>query len=299
VLIYPTAAPTSLHHRVREVKDIKATDPVAVGDRVQLTDAGDGTGLIIEVLPRRTALARRAALDHGSAGRTSAAGFREQVIVANADQVVAVLAVANPLLKWELLDRYLAAAELAGLPTLICLTKADLLADDAELAENALAEAAYYRKLGYVVALISTVSGAGLAGLRESLAGKLSVFIGKSGVGKTSLLNALQPELGQRIKAVNAITGKGKHTTTHIELFDLDGGGQIVDTPGMREFGLDKLDEVDVAFGFVEMRPLLGACKFGLDCTHAHEPGCAIKRAVEAGDLSSRRYASFLRIREG
>lgn len=299
VLIYPTAAPTSLHHRVREVKDIKATDPVAVGDRVQLTDAGDGTGLITEVLPRRTALTRRAALDHGAAGRTSAGGFREQVIVANADQVVAVLAVANPLLKWELLDRYLVAAELAGLPTLICLTKADLLADDTDLVENVRHQSVYYHRLGYAIALVSTVSGAGLADLRESLAGRLSVFVGKSGVGKTSLLNAIQPGLGQRVKSVNAVTGKGKHTTTHVELFDLNGGGQIVDTPGMREFGLDKLDEVDVAFGFVEMRPLLGTCRFGLDCTHAHEPGCAIKRAVEAGDISSRRYASFLRIREG
>lgn len=122
VLLYPTAAPTSLPHRVRAVKDIQATDPVAVGDRVQLTDAGDGAGLITEVLPRSSALTRRAAADHGAGGRTASGGFRQQVIVANADQVVAEVAIASPLLKWKLLDRYLTAAELAGLPTLICLT---------------------------------------------------------------------------------------------------------------------------------------------------------------------------------
>jgi ribosome biogenesis GTPase len=295
VLLYPTAAPTSLHHRVQAVKDIRELDPVAVGDRVAFTDAGDGTGLITEVLPRRNALSRRAAFDHGGGGRTSAGGEREQVIVANVDQIVAVLAAAQPAPKWNLLDRYLAAAETSGIPTLICLSKADLLEEPAGELQ---ADVEAYRRLGYPVALVSAATGAGVAEFRERLRDRMSIFIGKSGVGKTTLLNALQPGLGLRVKAVNQVTGKGKHTTTHLEMFDLDFGGQVVDTPGMREFGLWKMDGADLAHAFVEFRPYLGRCRFGADCTHAHEPGCAVKAAVEAGQIAPRRYDSYLRMWE-
>jgi len=283
VLIYPIAAPTSLHHRVKEVRDIKAVDPVAVGDAVRFTNAGHDTGLITEVLPRRNQLAR------------SHAGPKplEQVIVANVDVVVAVMSAANPAPKWELLDRYLATAELAGIPTLICLTKIDVV-NEAVFAD----ELNNYRRLGYRVIPTSAETGAGLDQLQDALTGTLSVFVGKSGVGKTSLLNALQPGLGLRVNAVSSLTTKGKHTTSHVEMFDLDFGGQVVDTPGMREFGLWQLDPDDLAFGFVEMRPYLGTCKFGSDCSHTHEPQCAIKAAVEAGQIAPRRYQSYLRMRE-
>jgi len=283
VLVYPTAAPTSLHHRVKEVKEIKAVDPVAIGDVVCFADAGGGSGLITEVLPRRNRLARPAAGDKPL----------EQVIVANVDQVVAVMAAANPAPKWELLDRYLAAAESAGIPTLICLAKTDLMDDDAHTEALQI-----YQRLGYTAALTSAATGAGLDQLRAALTGCVSVFVGKSGVGKTTLLNAIQPGLGLRVNEVNRITGKGKHTTTHLEMFDLDFGGQVVDTPGMREFGLWQMDGADLAYAFVEMRPYLGRCKFGADCTHAHEPGCAVKAAVETGTISPRRYQSYLRMRE-
>lgn len=299
VLIYPTAAPTSLHHRVKEVKDIKSVDPVAVGDTVRFTDGGNQTGLITEVLPRRNQLARL------HAGPKPL----EQVIVANVDLVVTVMAAANPAPKWELLDRYLATTELAGetrsgalnrnasrfggIPTLICLTKSDLVnaATFAEELDN-------YRRLGYAVALTSAELGLGLDQLQSALTGRLSVFVGKSGVGKTSLLNALQPGLGLRVNEVSSLTTKGKHTTTQVEMFDLDFGGQVVDTPGMREFGLWQLDPDDLAFGFVEMRPYLGMCKFGSDCSHTHEPGCEVKAAMAAGHITQRRYQSYLRLRE-
>lgn len=283
VLIYPTAAPTSLHHRVKEVRDIKSVDPVAVGDTVRFTDGGNQTGLITEVLPRRNQLARL------HAGPKPL----EQVIVANVDLVVAVMAAANPAPKWELLDRYLATTELAGIPALICLTKSDLVnaATFAEELDN-------YRRLGYAVALTSAELGLGLDQLQSALTSHLSVFVGKSGVGKTSLLNALQPGLGLRVNEVSSLTTKGKHTTTQVEMFDLDFGGQVVDTPGMREFGLWQLDPDDLAFGFVEMRPYLGTCKFGSDCSHTHEPGCGVKAAVAAGHITSRRYQSYLRLRE-
>ena len=285
VLIYPTAAPTSLHHRVQAVKDIREVDPVAVGDLVNFTEAGAGSGVITEVLPRRNQLARRAA------------GVKPlmQVIVSNVDQIVAVFAAANPAPKWELLDRYLATAELAGIPTLICLTKIDLIpAGDAMFDE----EMQDYGRLGYAVVRTSAATDAGLDEFEAALAGRVSVFVGKSGVGKTSLLNALQPGLGLRVREVSQLTTKGKHTTSHLEMFELGDGGRVVDTPGMREFGMWALDEDDLAYGFVEMRPYLGGCKFGVDCTHSHEPGCAVKAAVEAGRIAPRRYQSYLRMRE-
>jgi ribosome biogenesis GTPase len=155
-----------------------------------------------------------------------------------------------------------------------------------------------FRRLGYPVILTSTVTSEGLDAFRAALTGLVSVFVGKSGVGKTSLLNALEPGLGLRVRAVSEATDKGRHTTTQPELFDLSQGGAVVDTPGMREFGLWKLAGADLAHAFVEMRPHLGQCKFSADCTHTHEPGCAVKLAVEAGHIAERRYRSYLRMLE-
>ncbi len=287
VLIYPTAAPTSLHQRVREVRDVPTIDPVAVGDVVEFTDGGHDTGLITEVLPRKNTLVRR------SAAPMPGAHAHEQVIVANVDQVMAVYPAGQPAKRQWMLDQYLAAAEASRLPARICLTKADL-ADEAQMR----AEIEMYERLGYPVIATSAVTGQGLAEFKEALQGRVSVLIGKSGVGKTSLLNALQPGLGLRVKAVNLHTAEGKHTTTHLEMFQLDFGGGVVDTPGLREFKLWEIDSADLAQVFPEMRPYLGRCKFGADCTHAHEPGCAVKAAVEAGTISSRRYQSYLRMRE-
>jgi ribosome biogenesis GTPase len=283
-LIYPTAAPTSRHHRVQEVKGIGEQDPVAIGDQVEFTSAGPGLGHITAVLPRRNALSRPAA---GSK-------HLEQVIVANVDQVVAVFAAARPAPKWELLDRYLVAAEAASVPTLLAVTKLDLAqgADRAALQ----AEVREFERLGYRVALTSTLTGEGLPEFASALHGVVSVFVGKSGVGKTSLLNAVEPGLGLRVKSVSALTEKGRHSTTHLEMFALAVGGHVVDTPGMREFGMWDLDYEGLAHGFVEMRPLVGRCKFGLDCRHDQEPGCAIRQAVASGQISPRRYQSYLRL---
>ncbi len=284
VLVYPTADPHSLRPVVQSVREIEAVDPVAVGDQVRFIDEHDGRGLILEVLPRRSRLSRLAA------------GPRplEQVMVANLDQVAAVMAAAQPEPKWNLLDRYLVSAESLGLQALIVIAKLDLLGDSREL----LAEVTNYRRLGYPVLLTSAVDGIGLERLRSLLQGRISVLVGKSGVGKSSLLNALQPGLGLKVNAVSQATSKGRHTTTHLEMFPLDFGGWIVDTPGMREFGPWALDGEDLALYFPEMRPLVGTCKFGLDCRHAHEPGCAVVKAVEAGSISERRYESYLKLRE-
>jgi ribosome biogenesis GTPase len=285
-LIYPTAAPSSLRRTVQTVRELDQVDPLAIGDEVRYLEAGDGTGMITEILPRRNKLSRQATVPGEHAF--------EQIIVANADQVIPVFAAASPTPKWGLLDRYLVAAEAAGLPALICITKLDLADKNPELAET-LAE---YRRIGYRVQLVSTLSGEGLSELKEALAGRISVLVGKSGVGKTSLLNALQPGLGQRVKTVSqGKQGKGMHTTTHLEMFPLEGGGAIVDTPGIRELSLWKVAGSDLALYFPEMRPLVGKCKFGLGCHHDEEPGCAIRKAVMSGSLSPYRYQSYLKLR--
>jgi ribosome biogenesis GTPase / thiamine phosphate phosphatase len=259
--------------------------PVAVGDEVRFVEVGDGAGMIVEVLPRRNQLTRQA-VDPG-------ARVFEQVIVSNVDQVMPVFAVASPTPKWGLLDRYLVTAEAAGLPSLICMTKLDLARAEVGLDKMIAA----YRRIGYPVLLVSAMTGEGLDELQQSLQCKVSVLAGKSGVGKTSLLNALQPGLGLRVQEVSRIE-KGRHTTTHVEMFSLASGGAVVDTPGVREFGLWDMAWDELALFFPEMRPWVGRCKFRLDCHHDEEPGCAIRKAVMAGEISPHRYQSYLRLAE-
>ena len=281
-LIYPIADPTSFRRRVMDVQAIKQIDPVAIGDRVRFIEAPDGGGLITEVLPRRNKLTRRAA----------GAKPLEQVIVANVDQVVAIMSASRPAPRWELLDRYLSASTWLEIPALIVITKTDL-ADPDDLA----AEVATYRAIGYTVLLTSAATGEGIRPFKEALTERVSVLIGLSGVGKTTLLNTVQPGLGARVGEVSASTNKGKHTTTNLELYPLDWGGSLVDTPGMREFALWDVRPEELDATFVEMHPYLGRCRFGLDCTHLHEPGCVIKEAVEVGHISPRRYASYRAMR--
>jgi ribosome biogenesis GTPase len=300
-LVYPTADPTSLRRTVREVREIDHVDPVAIGDRVRFTYAGDGrgvtplaskhskeaSGVIVEILPRDSKLSRPAPVP----------GQRvfEQVIVSNADLVVPVFAVASPAPKWGLLDRYLVSAEAAELPSLIVINKLDLAWKNPSFEQ----EIEVYRRIGYPVLMVSAVTGEGIEELKQQLQGKLSVFVGKSGVGKTSLLNAIQPGLGLRVKAVSSgEVGKGRHTTTHHEMFALDFGGALVDTPGIREFGLWDIAVEELAYFFPEMADQVGRCKFGLSCRHDREPGCAVRKAVMAGAISPYRYQSYMRLRE-
>ncbi len=286
-LIYPTADPTSLRHRVRDVREVEHIDPVAIGDWVRFIDAGDGTGRINEVLPRRSTLSRPAPVP----------GQRvfEQVIVSNIDQVIPVFAAASPTPKWGLLDRYLVSAEASDLPAVIVITKLDLASRNSKLEKSL----EVYRQIGYPIHMVSSMTGEGVSELKDILAGRRSVLVGKSGVGKTSLLNALQTGLGLRVSAVSqGDQGKGRHTTTHLEMFDLDFGGTVVDTPGMREFGLWDVDGSDLALFFPEMSGYVGQCKFRLSCKHDEEPGCAIRQAVMDGQISPYRYKSYLRLRD-
>ena len=269
----------------------KNADPVAIGDWVTIIPANDREGLIVAVAPRRNYLARRTARP-----MPSAHAF-EQVIAANIDQVIPIFAVADPAPAWHLLDRYLVTAESYEISSTVVITKTDLVGDpSAERELQMVVER--YQHIGYPVILTSVVNQHGLDELRQTLTATTSILVGKSGVGKTSLLNLLEPGLGLRVQAVNASTGKGRHTTTHQEMFTLRIGGAIIDTPGIREFGLWELVPEEIADCFPEMRPLLGLCKFGLSCQHDEEPGCAIRKAVMDGDISPYRYQSYLKLRE-
>jgi ribosome biogenesis GTPase len=285
-LIYPTADPTSLRHRVQEVREIEHVDPIAIGDRVRFIPVSENRqdrGMITEVLPRLSRLSRPA----------YARAF-EQVIASNVDLVLPVFAVADPTPKWGLLDRYLVSAESSKLPVLIVITKLDLAWKNKSFESDLEA----YRQAGYEIQFVSANTDEGMEELKQTLQGKVSVLVGKSGVGKTSLLNAIQPGLGLRVREVSqGEQGKGRHTTTHLEMFELDFGGAIVDTPGMREFGLWEVSGEDLAYYFPEMADYVGKCKFGLSCQHDAEPGCAIRRAVVAGAISPHRYKSYMNLR--
>jgi ribosome biogenesis GTPase len=287
IKIFKEVDPRSHKEIVQKDRTSKHIDPVAVGDEVRFADNGDGTGRILEILPRRNKLVRPA----------TGPGLEifEQVIASNLDQVVPVFSTTSPIPKWGLLDRYLVSAEAAGLPSLICITKIDLAKPDAFM-RKILDE---YRAIGYPVHHISAVTGEGMDSFKAALQGRVSVLVGKSGVGKTSLLNALQPSLELRVGEVTrGAKGKGRHTTTHLEMFSLDSGIFAVDTPGIREFGLWDIYDDELAWFFPEMRPFIGLCKFGLDCLHDEEPGCAIRSVVMTGAISPRRYKSYMRFCE-
>ena len=285
-LIYPTADPTSLRQKVQAVREIEHVDPIAIGDRVRFLDAGQSRGIITEILPRSSKISRPATVPGQHAF--------EQVIASNVDLILPVFAVADPTPKWGLLDRYLVSAESSELAAVIVITKIDLAWKNKEFDS----ELDAYRRAGYRILQVSATTGQGIEELKQTLRGRTSVLVGKSGVGKTSLLNAIQPGLGLRVKAVSqGEQGKGRHTTTHLEMFELEFGGSVVDTPGIREFGLWEITGEELAYLFPEMADYVGQCKFGLSCRHDHEPGCAIRRAVMAGNVSPHRYKSYLDLR--
>ncbi len=256
-------------------------NPLVIGDHVLVRPGPDSAGAIERILPRRNELARAAAggvdLKH--------------VLAANLDLVVLAFALREPDLNTPRLDRFLLAAEQAEIPPVIVITKLDLgTVEDAERILHP------YRAIGYPVLLTSARTGEGLGAIRETLAGKISTIIGSSGVGKSSLLNALQPGLDLRFAEISLATGKGRHTTTVADLLPLDFGGYLADTPGLRELAPWDLDPEEVPLLFPEMRPYLDACRFAR-CTHLHEPGCAVRRALEEGLIDPGRYRSYTRIR--
>lgn len=259
-------------------------DLVALGDRVAVRPLEDGRGIIEKVEPRSHALVRKA---------PSARGEYQQVLLANPDQVVLVFACANPQPHLRMLDRFLVIAEQQGIPAVIVANKVDLVGSEAarEMFDH-------YLPLGYPVHYTSAKTGMGIDGLRRELAGKLSALAGPSGVGKSSLLNAIQPELGLTVREVSAATTKGRHATVVRQMFPLKVGGYVADLPGLRMLALWDIEPEELDGYFPELRGLVQHCQFN-DCTHSSEPGCAVRAAVEEGKVHPERYDSYLRLRFG
>lgn len=248
---------------------------ITTGDRVWFRDAGNGEGMIERVEPRHGVLTR-------------ASRRREQVLVANVDQLIIVMSLVEPDLKPHLIDRYLALAQKGDLAPILCLNKADLV----ERA-NLQTLIGAYNQLDIPTFLTSAKTGEGVDRLREFLKDRASVFAGQSGVGKSSLLNSIEPGLSLRVSDVSESTQKGRHTTTTAELIKLDFGGWVVDTPGVRQLQpWDTIPEEVEGF-FPEFRPFVALCGFP-DCTHTHEAKCAVKRAVDRRQISVRRYHSYM-----
>jgi ribosome biogenesis GTPase len=273
--------------RGRLKRDRLDTDIAVIGDQVEISVVSPGQGAVEAVRPRRTRLARRAAGSRGA--------YKEDVLVANVDQVLLVFACAAPAFTPRMLDRYLVICEHSGLDAVVVANKADLLPP-----EECRALFAPYAAIGYHVIPTSAKTGEGVDELRGLLGGKLSVVTGKSGVGKSSLLNVVQPGLNLATGAVSELLNKGRHTTTVAELIPVPGtgGGYVADTPGIREIGLWQLPPEDLDWCFRELQPFLGQCYFA-GCTHVHEPDCAVRAAVEAGAVSFERYDSYVRLRAG
>lgn len=270
--------------RGRLKKGTAGGDFIAIGDRVTISRQPEGTGMIEEIAPRTHALIRQAPTPRGE--------YR-QVLLANPDQVVLVFACAQPEPRLRMLDRFLVICEKQGIPALIAANKVDLVG-----LEQAQRIFGIYPAIGYPVIYTSIHSGLGLVELKAYLQGRISGLAGPSGVGKSSLLNAIQPGLGLAVRSVSEKTQRGRHTTQVRQMFALREGGYVADLPGLRTLSLWDTTPEELDGYFPELRELVAECQFS-DCTHQHEPDCAVQRAVVEGKVSRERYESYLRLRQG
>jgi len=257
-------------------------DIAALGDRVQITALTDGSGVIEKVEERQRAIIR---LD------PRPQGIYQQVLLANADQAVFVFACANPNPKLRMLDRFLVITEKQRIPAVIIANKTDLVENPRELFH-------VYESLGYRVIYTSAKTRVGLDEFKAQLQGKISALAGPSGVGKSSLLNEIQPGLGIAVNEISTAMKKGRHTTVTRQMFPLDGGGYVADTPGWKSLALWDTSAEEIDAYFPELRDLVPQCQFS-DCSHKHEPGCAVLAALKAGTVHPERYDSYLRLRAG
>ena len=273
--------PAVLRGRIR-LKGSTITNPVAVGDKVRYSiDDADGKAVIDEVLPRRNYVIRR----------STNLSRQAHIIAANVDMAYLVVSLYFPEVKLPFLDRLLVTCEVYGIPVTIVLAKTDMYRDMAQ--ESIDAFHSIYEGAGYRVLDTSAVTGEGMNEIREACKGRINLFSGESGVGKSSLIKALDPSLSPKIGAISEAHLQGKHTTSLYEMYPLASGGYVIDSPGLRGFGLVDLEKEEIAKYFPEMLRASHECRF-TPCTHTHEPGCAVKAAVESGEISPERYNSYL-----
>jgi ribosome biogenesis GTPase len=276
--------------RGKLMKDAQSSDIAAIGDRVKIQPLKDGKGTILEV-ESRTSVLSRSARTEGNRGAGNAE--REQVIIANADQAFFVFAAAAPTPQPRQLDRFLVIGEQSGIENLyVVVNKIDL-----STSKDIEANFGAYRRIGYEVIQTSALTGEGTEQLKKLLHDHISVFTGPSGVGKTSLLNSVQPGLGRVVKEVSQSTKLGVHTTRYSELIKVNESSYLADTPGLRYLTLWDVEPEELDAYFREIAPLVSECHFG-DCTHHDEPNCAVREAAKVGSIPLERYESYLSLRD-
>lgn len=266
---------------------MKLTNPVAVGDQVMIElEEDDQKGLIKKILPRRNYVVRQSPRKKHFL----------HLIASNIDQAILIVSIQQPSLKWGFIDRVLLMTEPHNIPAIILVNKSDLLnAADLETFEYL---KVVYENIGYKVHLVSAINGDGLEEVKNLLKDKTSLICGQSGVGKSTLVNSIEKNIELKTGEISDSTGKGMHTTTFAEMFELSFGGQIIDTPGIKTLSFNNLTGQDVAHNFKEFFILSADCKFG-DCTHRNEPHCAVKTALENGEIAETRYSNYLSILQG
>ncbi|MCM1348419.1 MAG: ribosome small subunit-dependent GTPase A [Firmicutes bacterium] len=268
------------------LKGIRTTNPVAVGDKVIVCENGDGSAYITEILPRKNYIIRRA----------SNLSKEAHIIAANLDQAMLIVTLTHPTTSTTFIDRFLSTAEAYRIPSVIVINKTDLLAD--EDSKELLEAVTYlYNSIGYKVIHASAREHKGIDEINEVLKGKTTLLSGNSGVGKSTIINEIIPGLELRTAEISPTHLTGMHTTTFSEMFPLPNGGYIIDTPGVKGFGTIDYDKYEVAHFFPEIFAESANCRYG-NCTHTHEPGCAVREALDEQRIAQSRYASYLSILE-
>lgn len=263
------------------LKGIKSTNPVAVGDYVKIDVREDGTAYIVDIEERRNYIVRKA----------SNLSKQSHILAANIDQCFLIATINHPATSTTFIDRFIASAEAYRVPVVIVFNKTDLY-NDTDNEELDYLEAVY-QSIGYPCLRLSATEGKGIETLKEMMQGKVSLLAGNSGVGKSSIINAISPETAVKVGEISRIHDTGMHTTTYSEMFELMPDSYIVDTPGVKGFGTYSMESEEIAHYFVEFFELSGGCKYG-NCTHTHEPGCAVLEALEEGRIAPSRYQSYL-----
>ena len=267
------------------LKGIRSTNPVAVGDHVRFDVREDGTAYIVEILERRNYIVRKA----------SNLSKQSHILAANLDLCFLVVTITHPATATTFIDRFLAAAEAYRVPVVLVFNKTDIYnSDEREELEYL---TALYESIGYRCLHTSATECSGIDALKEMMRGKVSLLAGNSGVGKSSLVNAIAPEIAARVGEISRIHDTGMHTTTYTEMFEFMPGSYIVDTPGVKGFGTYDMEVEEISHYFVEFFSLSKDCRYS-NCTHTHEPGCAVLEALEAGRLAPSRYQSYLSMLE-